>query len=202
MVLSIIWPTCAIVIVVAAFRSRRHEEALRTGRLGFAVLYIGAGAAVNAWFLVRGDDYAEFADGAALDVVRETWRDLVVPNHDWWIAALVVFELTIGSLALVGGRWSRVAYGLAIAFHVALLSFGWGFALWSVPMIAALATLLNAERRAEQHRGARAQPLDAPMSPLAVSIDPTTGRDLPRRIETGADRGVLRGEPRRSGEGA
>lgn len=201
MVLSIIWLTCAIVIVVAAVRSRRHEEALRTGRIGVAVLYVGAGAAVNAWFLARGDDYAEFAEGAPLDLVRDTWRDLVVPHHEAWIAALVVFELTVGVLALVGGRWTRVAYGLAIAFHVALLSFGWGFALWSVPMIAALATLLNAERRAEQHSRARAQPLDAPMSPLAVSIDPTTGRDLPS-IEMGADRGVLRGEPRRSGQGA
>jgi hypothetical protein len=133
--------------------------------------------------------------------VRETWRDLVVPNHDWWVAALVVFELTIGSLALVGGRWTQVAYGAAIAFHVGLLSFGWGFALWSVPMIGALATLLYAERRAEQRSGSRAQRWDASMSPLAVSIVPTTGRGLPS-IETGADRGVLRGEPRRSGEGA
>jgi hypothetical protein len=201
MLLPIIWLTCGVVVIVAAVRSRRHEEALRTGRLGFAILYIGAGAAVNAWFLVRGDDYAEFADGATLGLVRDTWRDVVVPNHDWWIAALVVFELTIGALGLVGGRWTQIAYGAAVAFHVALLSFGWGFALWSVPMIGALATLLNAERRAERHGRARAQPRDASLSPLAVSIGPSTGRDLPS-IETGADRGDLRGEHRRSGQGA
>ena len=46
----------------------------------------------------------------------------------------------------MGGRETQLAYGAGIAFHVALLSFGWGFYLWSVPMIAALMTLLRRER--------------------------------------------------------
>ena len=142
------WLVCAVVIVTAAVRSRRHPDALILGRRAMGVLYIGAGAGMNAWFLLRGDDYAKFADGAYISFVRNTWQTLVVPNHHWWIALLIAFELTVGLLALLGGKRTQIAYALAIAFHVALLSFGWGFFAWSLPMVAALATLLRHERSA------------------------------------------------------
>ena len=148
--LPIIWVTCAMVIITAAIRVRRHPSALRTARLAVGALYIGAGAAVNALFLVRGDDYAKFAQTSYFAFVRHTWRDVVVPHHHVWIALLIAFELAVGVLALLGGRRTQVAYGAAIAFHVALLPFGWGFYLWSVPMTAALIRLLGAERRSER----------------------------------------------------
>lgn len=148
--LPIIWITCGAVIVAAAVRSRRHPGALRTGRFGVGVLYIAAGAAVNAFFLLRGDDYAKFADGAYVAFVRHTWNTLVVPNHDIWISLLIVFELAVGVLAMLGGRRTQLGYIAAIAFHVALLSFGWGFYLWSVPMVWALSVLLRGELRAAQ----------------------------------------------------
>ncbi len=147
MLLPLIWVGCAAVIIPAAVRSRHHREALRTGRIAVGVLYIAAGAAVNVFFLARGDDYTEFANGAYIPFVRDTWRDVVAPHHEAWIGLLVAFELTVGVLALLGGRRTQLAYGAAIAFHIALLSFGWGFYLRSVPMIAALATLLRVERR-------------------------------------------------------
>jgi hypothetical protein len=147
MILVIVWVTCAAVVVTAAIRSRRHPSALHIGRVGVGVLYIGAGAAVNTFFLVRGDDYAKFAAGSYIPFVRDTWNSVVVPNHEAWISLLVAFELAVGVLALLGGRRSQLAYAAAIAFHVALVSFGWGFYLWSVPMAAALTTLLRAERR-------------------------------------------------------
>ena len=148
--LPVAWVACAVVIVIAAVRTRRHgASAHRLGRFGVGVLYLGAGALVNAAFLVRGDDYHGFADGAYVDFVRDTWQSLVVPNHELFIWTLVLFEATVGVLALAGGRRTQVAYGLAIAFHVALLSFGWGFYLWSIPMIAALVVLLRSERRAD-----------------------------------------------------
>jgi hypothetical protein len=144
--LPLIWVSCATVIVVAALRSRRHREALRAGRIGVGVLYLAAGAAVNGFFLLRGDDYAKFADGSYIPFVRDTWRSLVVPNHELFIGLLIAFEAAVGVLAFAGGRWTQVAYVAALAFHVALLSFGWGFYLWSLPMVAALLTLLRAER--------------------------------------------------------
>jgi hypothetical protein len=131
---------------VAALRARRDSRALSLGRGAVAALYIGAGALVNAVMVVRGDDYAKFADGAYLRIVRDAWHTLVVPSHHWWIGALIGFELTVGVLALMGGRATRLSYGLVIAFHVALMSFGFGFWLWAAPMIVATATLLRAER--------------------------------------------------------
>lgn len=111
-----------------------------------ATLYIGAGAAANAFFLLRGDDFAEFADGAYIAFVRDTWRSLVVPNIEIFIGLRIAFELAVGVLAALSGRRTQLAYAAAIAFHVALLSLGWGFYLWSGPMIGALATLLRRER--------------------------------------------------------
>jgi hypothetical protein len=151
--LPVIWVSCAVVIATAAIRSRRHPSALRVGRIGVGVLYLAAGAAVNSFLLARGDDYAEFAQGSSIAFVRDTWASLVVPNHDIWIGLLIAFELGVGVLALLGGGRTQLAYAAAIAFHIALLSFGWGFFLWSIPMIAALAALLRAERRSgEPHR--------------------------------------------------
>lgn len=160
MLLPLLWVTCAGVIITAAIRVARHPDAVGTGRKGMAALYIGAGAAVNAFFLLRGDDYADFAQGSSIPFVRNTWASLVVPNHDQFIVALIAFELTVGILALLGGRATQVAYAAAIAFHIALLSFGWGFYLWSTPMIAALVTLLRAERRNCRDRRS---PVSAPM---------------------------------------
>jgi uncharacterized membrane protein YphA (DoxX/SURF4 family) len=144
--LPVLWVASAAAIVTAAVRSRRHPRALLVGRLGVGFLYIVAGA-VNAWFLSRGDDYHDFASGSNVAFVRDTWQSVVVPSHDVWIALLIGFELVVGALSLAGGWRTQLAYGLAIVFHVCLLSFGWGFGLWSIPMIAALVTLLRAERR-------------------------------------------------------
>jgi hypothetical protein len=148
MLLAIAWFTCAVVIVTAAVRSRRHRGALRLGRIAVGVLYVGAGAGANLFFLLRGDDYAEFAHASYFAFVRNTWTSLVVPHHEAWIGLLIAFELAVGILALLGGPRTQLAYTAAIAFHVALLSFGWGIWLWSVPMLVALSTLLRAERRA------------------------------------------------------
>ena len=56
-------------------------------------------------------------------------------------------------LVLGGGR--QAEYGLvgAIGFHVALLSFGWGFYGWAVPMLVALSLLLRAQRAARASGG-------------------------------------------------
>lgn len=181
MILPIIWVTCAVVIVAAAIRAPRGASALRTGRLGVGTLYLAAGAAVNAWFLIRGDNYAKFAANSYLGFVRHAWRDLVVPNHYIWISLLITFELAVGVLALLGGRRTQVAYGAGIAFHAALLSFGWGFYLWSVPMIAALVRLLHAERRAgrtaHNHETTMTAPLHAQATGWRISVLSRLGAD-------------------------
>ena len=156
---AVLWVLSAVAIIRAAWMAGHgHEGALRTGRHALAFLFIVAGAGVNATMLATGERYATFADGAPLAFVRHTWRSLVVPHHVAWIGLLIAFEVVVGLLALGGGRRPQLAYALAIAFHVGLLAFGWGFFLWAVPMIAAYATLLRGERRGVRPAPATARP--------------------------------------------
>ncbi|HVV36157.1 MAG TPA: hypothetical protein VHC63_06095 [Acidimicrobiales bacterium] len=145
-VLPLLWIASGAAVMLAAFRSRRDPAAARHGRLAVATLFIVAGAAVNA-VLVTFDpkSYAPFADGSYIPFVHHTWRSLVVPHITAWIVLLIAFELAVGLLAVRGGAQTRVAYAAAIAFHLALLSFGFGFAVWVVPMVAALTALWRAE---------------------------------------------------------
>lgn len=146
------------VVVWAGVRSRTDLRALRVGRLAMAALYLGAGALVNAVFVLRGDDYADFAAGSYLPFVRDTWASLVVPNHHLFIGGLLVaFEAAVGVLALLGGRRAALALIGAIGFHIALLGFGWGFFLWSLPMLVGLVLLLQAQLR-EVHGAEVEQP--------------------------------------------
>jgi hypothetical protein len=145
--LPIIWVICSLVIITAAIRAGGSRRAARVGQFAVAVLFLAAGALVNAVFLATGEDYGDFADGAYLAFVRDTWRDLVVPNHILFISLLVAFETAVALLVLAGGNRAQLGLAAAIAFHVALLSFGWGFFLWSIPMIWALSRLLRAERQ-------------------------------------------------------
>jgi hypothetical protein len=158
-VLPLRWVACGGAVAAAAVSSRRHVAALRRGRYAVAALFIAAGAAVNLFLVVTDRaGYAKFAEGSYLAFVRDTWASLVVPHTTAWIALLIVFELAVGLAALRGGTTTQFAYAAAIAFHVALLSFGIGFYFWSLPMLAALFTLWRGERRANAAAGAPQRP--------------------------------------------
>ena len=89
----------------------------------------------------------DFADASPFAFVRDTWASLVVPHETFFVTLLVAFEATAGVLVLVGGRGRRVALVLITAFHVALLSFSAWYLAWSVPMVAAMVLLLQADRQ-------------------------------------------------------
>jgi uncharacterized membrane-anchored protein len=146
-VLATAWVVLGLTVVVSGVLAARRPRARTVGRVAVAVLFLAAGAAVNAMFLLTGADYDGFADGSPIAFVRDTWQSLVVPRHELFIWLLVVFEAAVGVGAAVGGRATQVAYVAAIAFHVALMSFGVGFWVWSLPMIVGLVLLLRAERR-------------------------------------------------------
>lgn len=145
--MPVVWVLFGLVIVVAAVRARRSDVALQVGLVAVAGLYVLAGALVNAAYLMRGDDYATFAQGSSFAFVRDTWASVVVPHHHVWIGLLVAFEATVGVLVLLGRRARTIGLVAAIVFHVLLVSFGWGYALWSAPMVVALVLLLRAARR-------------------------------------------------------
>ena len=148
--MPVVWVLFGVVIVVSSVRARRSDVALQVGLVAVAGLYVLAGALVNAAYVALGTDYATFAQGSSFAVVRDTWASVVVPNHHLWIGLLVVFEATVGVLVLMGPRARTVGLVAAIVFHVLLVSFGWGFLLWSAPMIAALVLLLQAADRRPQ----------------------------------------------------
>ena len=81
--------------------------------------------------------YRAFADGA-LPFVREAWSDVFMAHPALWGLAVALGELLIGLATLQGGRWTVLGLSGAIAFHLCLMLFGWGFWLWSVPVLAVL----------------------------------------------------------------
>jgi hypothetical protein len=156
-VLPVLWAGLGIVIVACSVRAARSRRAYVTGVAAVSVLWVVAGAGANAYLLARGGDYSGFADGASTSFVRETWESLVVPHHGLFIGLLIAFEAAAGVLVLVEGAVRQWALVLLIGFTVALVSFGWGFLIWSVPMVVALSLLWRAGRnagRTEDHRGA------------------------------------------------
>jgi hypothetical protein len=143
---KVAWLVLGGITFVAALRAARSRRALQVGRVALGLLYVGAGALVNAVFLATGTDYGTFADAAHVAFVRDTWRFLVAPHQGPFIGLLVAFEATVGVLVLAGGRWTRVGLVGMIGMHLGLLLFGWVLTIWAAIMLVALVLLLRAER--------------------------------------------------------
>jgi hypothetical protein len=100
---------------------------------GFVALF-GSGAAIHTFLaLVTPDSYQPFADAALFDWTRDAWQQIFMAHPTIWALLLAAAELTIASLLV---RARRIGYVCVILFHLALMLFGWGFWLWSVPALA------------------------------------------------------------------
>jgi hypothetical protein len=64
----------------------------------------------------------------------------------FWGLALAAGETTIGLLLLTGGKLARFGWVAVMAFHLALMLFGWGIWLWSVPVLAFLIPAARSDR--------------------------------------------------------
>lgn len=159
MLVQVAWAVLGVTIIGGALLAHRSHTAFRVATGALAVLYLAAGAAVHAWNLATDVTYSGFADWSWSSFVTDTWESLVVPHDGIFIGLLIAFEATVGVLVLIAGRPRRLGLMLMLAFHVALVSFGWVYLVWVVPMVAALVLLLRAER--QEHR------LEAP-GPVAV----------------------------------
>lgn len=98
--------------------------------------------------------YRRFADGA-LPVVREAWSGVFMASPALWGLAVSLGELLIGLATLRGGRWTLLGLSGAIGFHLCLMLFGWGFWLWSLPMLALLVLGVVRESRRVSCTGRR-----------------------------------------------
>jgi len=152
-VLPVTWATLGTVIVVCALFSRRSDRAFATGIGAVSVLWLLGGAAANAAMLADGSTYTGFADGSPIAFVHDTWESLVVPHHHFFIGLLIAGEALAGLLVLVPGRVREVDLLALVAFNATLVVFGWGFAIWAVPLVVALLLLRRAarERNPDQH---------------------------------------------------
>lgn len=102
-------------------------------------------AAVHVFLVsARPDVYAGFADNALSGLVRTAWSNIVAGSPAPAIGVLAFFECAVGLLVLFGTpRFAFTGASLMAAFHLALMTFGWGFWLWCVPMLALLGVLLR-----------------------------------------------------------
>jgi hypothetical protein len=149
-----LWLVLGATITVTGLRARHHERSRRVAVVAVAFMWVVGGALVNLLTLVQGGDYSGFADGSPSTFVTDTWESLVVPHAAVVIGLLVGFEAVAGLLVLVPGRTRQVALGLLVAFDLLLVSFGWGFLLWTVPVTAGLVGLWYAERAGVPDRSA------------------------------------------------
>jgi len=97
--------------------------------------------------------YDGFADASHFDWVSQAWQAVFMEQPAMWATLLGLGEVLLGVALLAGGRWSLLGYLGVIAFHLALLLFGWGVWLWAVPVLivvvpAARAYLLALRRAA------------------------------------------------------
>jgi hypothetical protein len=107
---------------------------------------------IGCFFLVTGgvhlgivaadtDFYRPFADEALFGFVRSGWRDVFMSAPAAWGLAVCAGELAIGMLLLTHGPTAQLGWCGAIAFHVLLMLFGFGFWLWCVPALLLLVSL-------------------------------------------------------------
>src|SRR5215216_6171713 len=144
---KIAWLVLGAVALAAAICAGSSSRALYVGRVALGVLFIGAGALVNLFYLLTGTGYGTFADAAHFAFVRDTWHVVVAPRQAEFIGLLIAYEIAVGVFILSGGRRTELGLAGAIGMHLGLLVFGWVLSIWGVVMLAAFGLLLRAQRR-------------------------------------------------------
>ena len=147
-VFPLIWMACGLATVGAAVFAHRSVRARQIGRAATGVMFVLGGALAHVINLATSIDYTDFADPAHFTWVTDTWRAVVGPHQLLFIGLLIVFEATVGILAISGGRRTQLGYAGVIAFYLALWLFGWIETVWCLVMVPAMVALLIAERHA------------------------------------------------------
>jgi hypothetical protein len=140
---------------------QRRQEAAKSQQEGAAVFStkpstgsarpMRARSIVGGFFLTMGgvhiglvsadtEIYRHFADGALIPGLSTLWQEVFMAHPAVWGLLLAAFEITCGALLLRGGRTARLGWAGVLAFHVALMGFGWGFWAWSAPVLTVLVT--------------------------------------------------------------
>jgi hypothetical protein len=128
----------------------RRRDANRRWAIAFGGMFLAGAAAHIVLVSTRPAAYNSFADGSWWPLVAHAWRSVLVPSVQYVIPLLIVFECIVGMLIL-GRAHRRLGIAAAIAFNAALILFGWGFCLWSIPVIALLRRFWHLESKPSPH---------------------------------------------------
>ncbi|HST48531.1 hypothetical protein [Jatrophihabitans sp.] len=137
---------------------RRRRPRIRLDRRVVGSFFLFTGGVHVGIVAAEPGFYRHFADGALLGFARSRWQDVFMAHPAVWGLVLAAAEVVLGLALLRGGGWARLGWAGVIAFHLALMVFGWGFWLWSVP---ALTLLIPAAR----HDLRGSAPLTRPSNP-------------------------------------
>jgi hypothetical protein len=114
-------------------------------RIAFGVIFLWS-SGVHVGIVASDPElYRDVADAAWLPGIDTAWQDIFMAHPTFWGLMIAVGELAIGSALLTGGRLARYGLAGAAAFHLGLMTLGWGYWMWSVPV---LVILLGPGRRA------------------------------------------------------
>jgi hypothetical protein len=114
----------------------------RLGIGGFFLVMAGINIGI---VLGDAETYRHFADQGLFSFVRNGWLDIVMAAPGMWIGLLAAGEIAIGTALLAGGRWTLPGYAAIIAFHLALVLFGWWILVWSGPVLLLMSLIIRRE---------------------------------------------------------
>jgi hypothetical protein len=126
----------------------RVSRRLRTMTQGIGGFYLTT-AGINIGLAIgRPHLYDRFADQALFGWVRSVWSVTFRAHPAVWAGSLAVGEALLGAALLTPGRVALAGCVGVVAFHVALLAFGWWAWVWAVPVLALTIPLTLAYRAA------------------------------------------------------
>ena len=115
------------------------------GRVAWGVVYFGGSVSHFGLAGFNTDAYARFTEWARPPTwVQATWDSVFMAHPSVYASLIGGYELATGVLLLKGGRAAVWGFWAALAFHVALMFFGFGIWLYCLPAIALLAFILRA----------------------------------------------------------
>lgn len=130
-------------------RARAAEDRVAGAiRVAFGVLFLWSSGVHVGIVSADPELYRNVADGAWLPGISTAWQDIFMAHPTFWGLMIAWGELGIGAALLMGDRLTRYGLAGAVAFHVGLMTLGWGYWMWSVPVLVILLAAVHRTRRA------------------------------------------------------
>jgi hypothetical protein len=118
--------------------TRRHRPRGALARKVVGGFYLFTGGVHLGIVAADPEFYRHFADRALFDFVSSGWQNIFMAHPAAWGLVTAAGETALGLLLLRGGRSAKLGWAGVVAFHLALMIFGWGLWVWCVPALAFL----------------------------------------------------------------